>query len=121
MSLHVGFVGLYGWTPDTFKSLSFPPNAVPGVDGHYKPFSDVYGLEEPAEKHRPSLQLRKKKASSFSPSQQHVKNVNVLVQCEECDKWRLLFCKHKLSPQEVTDLQVILEDCHIHVAQHLKM
>ena len=93
---------------DVFNSLSFLPNPVP--DDHYKPFNDVYGQEEPNEKHRPSLQLRKKKASSFSTSQQHVKNIGVLVQCEECDKWRLLFCKHKLTHQEVTDLQSILED-----------
>ncbi len=95
---------------DVFSSLNFVPNPVPGADEHYKPFNEVYGEEEPNEKHRPSLQVRKKKATSFSPSQQHVKDVRILVQCEECSKWRLLFCKHKLSPQEVTDLQSILDD-----------
>ena len=32
------------------------------------------------------------------------------LQCEDCDKWRLLFCKHKLNVQEVCDLQKILDD-----------
>ena len=30
--------------------------------------------------------------------------------CEECDKWWLLFCMHKLIVQEVADLQGILDD-----------
>ena len=29
----------------------------------------------------------------------------MLVQCEECDKWRLIFCKHKLTHQEVSNLE----------------
>ena len=32
------------------------------------------------------------------------------MQCEECDKWRLIFCKHKLNAQEVSELHSILED-----------
>ena len=71
---------------------------------HYK--SCEGESEASIEKYRPSLQQKKRKASTFSPSQQHVKNV----QCEECDKWRLQFCKHKLTVQEVADLQSILDD-----------
>ena len=28
---------------------------------------------------------------------QHVKNIGVMLQCEECDLWRLLYSKRKLS------------------------
>ena len=78
--------------PTVFASLHFLPNPVPGPDDHYKSFVEVYGQHEASsEKHRPSLQQRKKKVTSFSPSQQHVKNVGLLLQCEECDKWRLIF------------------------------
>ena len=97
--------------PAVFASLHYLPNPVPGSDDHYKSFEEVYGQSEAlTEKHRPSLQQKKRKATSFSPSQQHVKNVGLLLQCEECDKWRLLFCKHKLTVQEVSDLQSILDD-----------
>ena len=44
------------------------------------------------------------------PSQQHVKNVGLLLQCEELDNLRLLFCKHKLKVLEVSDLRTILDD-----------
>jgi len=40
----------------------------------------------------------------FTPSQQHVKNVGMIVQCGEFDKWRLMFCRHKLNQQEVATL-----------------
>ena len=39
-----------------------------------------------------------------------MKNVGLLVQCEECEKWRLLFCKHKLKPDELSKLKKILEE-----------
>jgi hypothetical protein len=97
--------------PDVFSSLHYLPLPVPSSDDHYKSFEEVYGESEASsEKYRPSLQQKKRKASTFSPSQQHVKNVGLLLQCEECDKWRLLFCKHKLTVQEVADLQGILDD-----------
>ena len=96
--------------PTVFTSLDFLPNPVPGLDDQYKSFADVYG-QSTSGKHRPSLEEKKRKATSFSPSQQHVKNVGLLMQCEECDKWQI-FCKHKVSVQEVTDLQGILEDIY---------
>lgn len=80
--------------PAIFASLHYLQNPVPGIDDHYKSFDEVYGHDEAlTDKHIPSIQQRKKKATSFSPSQQHAKNVALLLQCEECDKWRLIFCK----------------------------
>lgn len=38
-----------------------------------------------------------------------MKNVKLLVQCEECDKWRLLFCKHKLNV-EVFRLENVVDE-----------
>ena len=97
--------------PNVFSFLHYLPNPVPGPDDHYKSFEEIYGQSQALiEKHRSSLQQRKKRATSFSPSQQHVKKVGLLLQCEECDKWRLIFCKYKLSVQEVSELQSILED-----------
>ena len=97
--------------PAAFATIHYLPNPVPGSDDHYQPFDEVYGDSEAlTDKYRPSLQRRKRKAMSFSPSQQHVNNVGLLLQCEECDKWRLMFCKHKLSVQETSDLQTILDD-----------
>ena len=38
------------------------------------------------------------------------RNAGVLVQCDECDKWRLLFSKRKLSARERTQLQGTIDD-----------
>ena len=45
-----------------------------------------------------------------SPSEQHACNAGILVQCDECDKWHLLFSKHKLSVRERSQLQGIIAD-----------
>ena len=97
--------------PSVFATIHYLPNPVPGLDDHYQSFDELYGQSEAlTDKYRPSLQQRKRKATSFSPSQQHVNNVGLLLQCEECDKWQLMFCKHKLSVQEVSYLQSVLDD-----------
>ena len=51
-----------------------------------------------------------KQSFGFSPSEQHVQNVGLLVQCEECDMWRQLFCRHKLNYQEVVELGRALDE-----------
>ena len=41
---------------------------------------------------------------------QHVKNVDIMLQCDECSMWRLLYCRFKLSKKERSDLQTALID-----------
>ncbi len=36
--------------------------------------------------------------------------MGTVIQCEECDQWRLLFSKKKLDPQCKNDLDNLLED-----------
>ena len=73
---------------------------------------EVYGLDT-TEEHRPSLLTARKTALQslgFTPSQQHVRNVGVLIQCDECGMWRLLFSKQKLNYQELSELERSLDD-----------
>ena len=93
----------------TFSSLKFLPDPVLGEDGHYLPFSNVY--EKPTtEKDRPSLKAKKQKSLSYSPSKQHATNVGVVIQCEECSKWRLMFSKRKLSLHQQQELRSRVSD-----------
>ena len=46
----------------------------------------------------------------FNVTQQHVKIVNLVIQCKECEMWRLLLSKRKLSPQSFKKLEKIIED-----------
>lgn len=54
---------------------------------------------------------RKGKASlGFNGTQQDVRNVDLVLQCEECGMWRLLFSKKKLDPKSRTGLIQVIED-----------
>ena len=47
---------------------------------------------------------------------QYVKNANLMLQCEECEMWCLLYAKSKLTVDERTALQKTLEaDLVIHL------
>ena len=80
-------------------------------DGHYKPFDSVYGTDT-SEEHRPSLQKRpnRQKTLPFVASVQHARNTNLMVQCEECEMWRLVYSKYKLNKSEKSSLQSVFED-----------
>lgn len=94
-----------------FDQLHFLPDPQPGQDGHYQSFSDVFG-KPTSEEFRPSLQTKKVKQKSlpFVASVQHVKNVQIMIQCEECEMWRLVYSKFKLTADEKKILQSTLDD-----------
>ena len=96
---------------ELFDQLHHLPDPIPCPDGHYKPFSEVYGTPT-TEEFRPSLQLKKfkQKTLPFTASVQHVRNVNVMIQCEECEMWRLVYSKFKLTVAERKNLQEALDD-----------
>lgn len=78
---------------DVFQTLRHLPDPMMGEDDHYLLFEQAYSMKT-SEKDRPSLSNAKKtKALPFIPCSRHVQNVNVVVQCEECDLWRLLYSK----------------------------
>ena len=95
---------------DIFRGLMHLPDPTPCSDGHYKPFTEIFG-KETSENHRPSLQKKpkKKKTLPFHGVLQHVKNANMMLECEECGMWRLLYAKSKLSVGERTALQQVLD------------
>ena len=86
---------------EMFEKLTYLSDPVPGQDGHYLSFAEVYSSPT-TEEHRPSLQARKgwQKSLPFVASVQHEKNANCMFQCEECQMWRLVYSKYKLSAQE---------------------
>ena len=75
------------WLPprlpsDKFLQLDHLPDPMPGQDGHYKKFPEVFHTAT-VENHRPSLQNITKKHLPFYPSVQHVKNFNMMLLCDE--------------------------------------
>ena len=96
---------------EVFDKIKHIPLPKPGEDGHYLPFSDVFG-QPITEQYRPSLQKKppRKKNLSFYASVQHVKNAQLMVQCEECQMWRLIFAKRKMDVRKRRFLQRLLDD-----------
>ena len=74
---------------EIFSKLHCLPDPVPGEDGHYKKFDEVFGTDT-TESHRPSLSRtpKRKKTLPFVASLQHVRNVDLMLQCDECGMWR---------------------------------
>ena len=86
------------------------PNPIIGEDGHYMAFSSVFG-QNINNSGAPSELSGKKKANlGFNATQQHAKNTNTVILCEECGMWRIIFSKNKLSAQSRVDLANLLED-----------
>jgi hypothetical protein len=95
---------------------------MPGTDGHYLSFDQVYGTNT-NESYRPSLKknstkkLNKKKLHSnkqekqmpFNPTSQYAKNVGTVIQCGDCEKWRVLYSKKKITSNEKLILDEFLE------------
>ncbi|CAG8752522.1 5637_t:CDS:2, partial [Rhizophagus irregularis] len=96
-----------------FSQVHSLPDPVPIADKtNYKQFEDVYGTIT-TEQYRPSLlnqQQKKKRAHiEFGPTAQFVRNVGIVIECCECNKWRVLYSKSKLSPFEVSILERYLD------------
>ncbi len=90
------------------------PHSVPGDDGHYLPFSQVYGTCK-SEEHRPSFKHRlfvptkrvKRKLPFHHASVQHIKNTDNY----NGYLWRrLVFSKYKLKKKQRDELQKLLDD-----------
>ena len=93
-----------------FDKLSHIPDPVPGIDGHYLSFTEIFG-KSTDEKHRPSLQKStRRKSLPFIASVQHANNTGLLVQCEECEMWRLVYAPRKLSSADKCKLSECLQE-----------
>ncbi|CAB4484550.1 unnamed protein product [Rhizophagus irregularis] len=97
---------------ETWLKVHNFPDPIPSLDGKkYKSFEELYG-QETSEEYRPSLKYKKNSNNEmgFKPSAQCCKNVGTLIQCGECDKWRVIYSKSKLALQESEELARFLDE-----------
>ncbi|GES91916.1 uncharacterized protein LOC111136195 [Rhizophagus clarus] len=92
-----------------FSQVHSLPDPIPTIDKtSYKEFSEIYGTIT-TEQHRPSLKHQQKDKQTnkmgFSPNAQFTKNVGVVVECYECNRWRVLYSKTKLNSIEISNLE----------------
>ncbi|PKK64053.1 hypothetical protein RhiirC2_788029 [Rhizophagus irregularis] len=75
-------------------------------------FSQVHSLPDPipiADKTNYKQFEDKRAHIEFGPTAQFVRNVGIVIECCECNKWRVLYSKSKLSPFEVSILERYLD------------
>ena len=84
---------------------------MPGTDHHYKEFLEVFGRETD-ESARPSLKTGKDRNAKipFNVVKQHATNTNLLLECAECNKLRLVFSAKKLSAAEKKLFNRVMSD-----------
>ena len=93
-----------------FESLHHLPDPTLGSDGHYKPFEELFGRSTSGDG-RPSLnKSRDIRKGPFVPSIQHARNTYLMIQCEECLKWRIVYSRHKLTVKQRAVLEKKCED-----------
>ena len=110
----------FSFTIRDFLQLHHLPLPIPSEDGHCLSFAEVF-CEKITGEHRPSLLKKPSKSNSlpFYASVQHVKNCQMVIQCENCDLWRIIFSKYKLKPSQKQQLQQLLDNVsYIPVAQN---
>ena len=81
------------------------PDPVLNDDGHFECFEQVFGTETD-ERSCPSVEEAKQKVKKripFNTTQQRVKNVNMVVQCEECEMWRIVYSKKRFDSKFVRE------------------
>ncbi len=107
---------------EVFETLHFLPDPIlsESEEGHYQAFHEVY-VKPTTEKDRPST---KKSSTTHSRryTLKHIKNANLMLQCEECEFWRLLFSETQLTREQKMSIQnSLLLIAFLLVDQILKM
>ena len=83
--------------PEVFSSLSHLLDPIPNGE-HYNDFDTSYSTVK-TEEHLPSLNEKMKigHAMPYSPTAQTAKNANLVIQCNSCSKWQVLYANKKLK------------------------
>ena len=69
----------------------------------------TYWVQKQMEQTIPSKDTQTKETLPFSASIQHVKNVDLMLQCDKCAMWRVLYSCFKLTRKERSDLQKVIK------------
>ena len=78
--------------------------------GEYEEFDTLYGSQT-NESYCPSLAEAEHKCHGmpFPPSAQYARSTGLVIQCDECGKWRLLYSRKKTAKAQRDELQEIIE------------
>ena len=91
------------------SELHFLPDPTPKGE-KYEDFETLYGSQT-NESFCPSLAEAEQKSHGmpFPPSAQYAQNTGLVLQCDECGKWRVMYSKKKIKKVQRDELQEIVE------------
>ena len=94
-----------------FKRLNHLPDPTPGTDDHYKTFSEVFGTDT-TEAAMPSLKTSKDRGHKIlsNPVKQHASTTGLTIDCNECNKPRLVYSAKKLTEGEKKSFNRVMSD-----------
>lgn len=92
---------------EVFSTLHHLPDPILGEEAHFVPFESVYGTDT-TEKDRPSAQKSRDGGRKYTLK--HVKNANLMLQCDDCSLWRLLYASNKLTLEDRKRVQAELDN-----------
>ena len=97
-----------------FKTIHHLPDPEPAKTNpeKYACFQDLYGKvnQKIVDVHLPSKNSKgKEHGMPFSPSAQVAKNTKLVLQCEECLRWRCVYSKQKISKVEKSQAMQLFE------------
>ena len=94
--------------PELFSGPYFLPGPTPKGE-KYEDFESLYGSQT-NEPYCPSLAEAEHKCHGmpFPPSAQYAKSTGLVIQCDECGNWRLLYSRKKIAKAQRDELQEIV-------------
>ena len=103
-----GICGRVRLSTEELSMIKLFPDLMMKDDGHFKLFEEIHGADT-SENDRPSLKRGKESSLPFYASVQHAKNSGMMLCCDECDMWRLIYASRKLKAQEKQLLEHALD------------
>ena len=107
---------------EVFRKVHHLPDPVIGDDHHYLLFEEVFGTDTTE---KDTLSAQKSKDGGRKFTLKHVKNANIMLMlmlmCDECSLWRLLYSCNKLTTEERQKFKTNLAVSHLHVGLPLKI
>ena len=103
-----GICGRVRLSTEEFSKIKLFLDPMMEDDGHFESFEEIHGTVT-SENDRPSLKRGKESSLPFYASVQRAKNSGMMLCCDECGMWRLIYASRKLKAQEKQLLEHALD------------
>jgi hypothetical protein len=95
-----------------FKDLDFVPDPMPGPEGVFLPFEEVYNVMETNDLGRPSLSMKAPTSEIDKNNSALLKGTRVrdVIKCSECARPRCIFAATRLTNEEILAVKAVKDE-----------